>query len=97
MGTKQKAKHTPGPLTASRNVGVALGSESLKYVVGNSSVYTALVGTKEDADLYAASPDLLKACKMLMEDLLPRDKDSERFASVMEARAAIAKATRQPI
>ncbi len=86
------APHTPGPLTARRNVGVALGADSLEWVVGNGSVYTALVGIEEDANLYAAAPDLLKGCKLLLADLIPRDKDAEQFVSVMEARAAIAKA-----
>lgn len=36
---------------------------------------------------------LLETCKALLEDLLPRDKDAAKFASVMAARAAIAKAT----
>ena len=43
-----------------------------------------------DSQAETIAMNLLKACKMLVEDLLHHDKDAAQFASVMEARAAIA-------
>lgn len=92
------SKHTPGPWVATPD---PLGCET-DWMVGAAVGHPdgVAVCNKRDAHLIAAAPDLLEACRKLVEwhgnragfgdGLLPADQQVEWIANAMRA---IAKAT----
>ena len=55
--------YTPGKWEVKLNVGVTLGAEKPKYVIGTGSIWVALTTSEEDANLIAAAPDMYEALK----------------------------------
>lgn len=91
-------QHTPGPWEVARpKDGSVIIQQAVKSDVGMgyNTVYDSAAPdvfpmSEEDAALIAAAPDLLAACKAMMESIETR---SGRETSLLMAIAAIAKAT----
>ena len=92
-----KTKHTPGPWMFDATL-KGDGSFGGSYIVSNNAKKTwplAEVYREDNARLIAAAPELLEALKAMVAIWEgPRELAALRFAkSVIDARAAIAKAT----
>lgn len=85
-----ESKHTPGPWKTIKP-GHGHETEYLSVQIGEDEMYTTLEMLPADARLVSASPDLLAACKAVVEE------DGFRGSALMRKRiaqmkAAIAKA-----
>lgn len=90
-----RAKHTPGPWTQGKSeIGADCvwlnGATEPKYEMGPSHTWIDC-GTRANARLIAAAPDLLEALKDLA-DLYDTDEGCRSLPEYIAARAAIAKA-----
>ena len=89
------SKHTPGPWEVERSLN---GDYSVRHTAtGNHPICDVFYVTETgqaNASLIAAAPDLLAACKALLEMPMLTDKTYDQVQAVRKlATAAIAKAT----
>jgi hypothetical protein len=80
-----ESTHTPGPIGISKDGTPDYAPQFTLY--GEDGKRTATVFSRADADLYAAAPELLAACKYALEYTIANGDAHNRL------RAAIAKAT----
>ncbi len=81
------AEHTPGPWRVEKYVS-AVGMYCIVEPHGRSLAFTDIRANEADANLLAAAPDLLEACKRALRDMT--EWDGDELIPLIEA--AIAKA-----
>lgn len=92
------SKHTPGPWVARPDPNACLADD---WCVGlgdsAANIDKVAVCSECDANLIAAAPDLLEALQSIVKSLADQDDEGmiEHAQQMIDARAAIAKATRE--
>ena len=93
-----ESKYTPGPwqhAIAGPNHWIAAGDRKIAFIGGSDSIFTVTPNTPHaaNAHLIAAAPELLEACKAMVNGRVVLGDD---WPEVVNARAAIAKAEIKP-
>ena len=94
------SKHTPGPWVARPDPN-ACQPDDWCVGIGDSlaNIDKVAVCSERDAHLIAAAPDLLEALKSIVKSLADQDDEGliEHAQQMIDARAAIAKATQRTV
>ena len=72
---------TPGEWEAKEKLGVILGLDTARWMVGNGqSAWVAICGREQDARLIAAAPDMYEALKAVLDSIVCNDDMSISYA-----------------
>ena len=87
------SKHTPGPWKFGKE-GAIEYNDVQNYICGADETLIVYGQVKDaDARLISAAPDLLEACRAMLDCCYDMDRNDETLAAVKATMKAIAKAT----